>query len=168
MKLTNFFPSQHALDRAKLRFGIELSDATEWFNELMKDANYVSSNGKYRLTYESSGLQIIVDIRNNAIVTVHDSLKLDFLRPSIEREMRRMKREFTKKRRQIELDQALSMQKHAELAVNKAKARNPNTRSLIEGRMDEVKTIIKGYEMRIKRMEDEFYAKCKAVELISE
>lgn len=163
-----YTPSRHATDRLKIRFGIAADKAAKWINDKMRNAKYVSSNGKNRLTYENDGVQIVVDDTTRVVITVHHAVTTSFLRPVLEREMRKLSREHTRLVRQIELDHAMTLRKYADNAVNYAKARNPKTRDLISGRMTELKAVADGYMARIERMEDEYDAKVRAVELIAE
>src|SRR5690625_4100465 len=95
-----YSPTCHAIERARMRFGVKSEKVTEWINEVMKGAKYVASQGKNRLLYESSdgNIRIIVDANTRAVVTVHHALRMDFLRPTLEREIRKIKRESTRQR----------------------------------------------------------------------
>ncbi len=163
-----YTPSRHVTDRLKIRFGIAADKATKWINDKMRKAKYVSSNGKNRLTYENDGVQIVVDDSTHVVITVHHAVTTSFLRPVLDRELRKMERGHTRLIRQIELDMAMSLRKYADMAINYAKARNPKTRELISERMAEVQAIIDGYEMRMERSEDEYKQRVRAVELIAE
>src|SRR5690625_3133306 len=121
-------PTKHAIERAELRFGITPDNAADWFNELMRKAKYVASNGKNGLVYQVDDIRLVVDGMTNAIITVHDSLSADFLKPALERELRKLKREYTRLIRKLELEYAESLQEIGDMAVNRAKARNPKTR----------------------------------------
>lgn len=160
-------PSKHAVDRARLRFGIETDKVETWVNSLMEDATYVGSQGDRRKIFEKDNVRLIVDVVNNVVITVHNAVSVKFLKPVIEREIRKMERAHTKLMRQIELDLALSIKKYAEMAVNKANARNPKTRELISERMDEVQAVIDGYKYRMERMEDDHKQRIRAAEMIA-
>src|SRR5690625_2397889 len=89
-------PTKHAAERDELRLGITRGKAADWFNESMRKAKYVASNGKNGLVYQAGDIRIVVDGMTNAIITVHDSLRADFLKPILERELRKLKREYTR------------------------------------------------------------------------
>src|SRR5690625_152596 len=127
-------PTKHAIERAELRFGITPESAVNWFNELMNKAKYVASNGKNGLVYQVDDIRLVVDGMTNAIITVHDSLSADFLKPVLERELRKLKREDTLAIRKLELEYAEALKEIGEMAINRARARNPKIRELIEGR----------------------------------
>lgn len=162
-----YTPSRHAIDRLALRFGVEADKATKWFNDKMRKAKYVASNGRNGLTYEVEDARIVVDGNTNVIITIHHKVTTSFLQPVLERELRKMARQHTKVIRQIELDHAMTLRKYADTAFNYARARNPKTRELIAGRMAELQAVADGYMTRIERMNDEYNARVRAVELIS-
>jgi len=165
-----YSPTCHAIERARMRFGVKSEKVTEWINEVMKGAKYVASQGKNRLLYESSdgNIRIIVDANTRAVVTVHHALRMDFLRPTLEREIRKIKRESTRQIRATERDLAEAYAELADKMMNYANARNPHTRELIEGRIDRLHADIRGLKRNIERLKDEVNAKVKAIELIAE
>ena len=165
-----YSPTSHAIERARMRFGIKSEKVTEWVNEVMKGAKYVASQGKNRLLYESSdgNIRIIVDANTRAVVTVHHALRMDFLRPALEREIRKIKREGTRNIRALERSLAGQYARLAEQMTNYANARNPQTRELVGGRMAETERHIEGTRRKIERLEDETKAKIKAIEVIAE
>ena len=160
-------PTKHAIERAELRFGIAPESAVNWFNELMREAKYVASNGKNGLVYQADDIRLVVDGMTNAIITVHDSLSADFLKPILERELRKLKREYTRLIRKLELEYAEALQEIGDMAVNRARARNPRTRALIEGRINDKQAYADGVVKRIERLQDEWQAKERAIEVIS-
>jgi len=161
-------PTKHAIERAELRFGIAPESAINWFNDLMRKAKYVAANGKNGLVYQADDIRLVVDGMTNAIITVHDSLSADFLKPTLERELRKLKREYTRLTRKLELEYAEALQEIGDMAVNRAKARNPKTRGLIESRIAEKQAYADGVARRIERIQDEWQAKERAIEVISE
>src|SRR5690625_1422903 len=161
-------PTKHAVERAELRFGITPDNAADWFNELMRKAKYVASNGKNGLVYQADDIRLVVDGMTNAIITVHDSLRADFLKPVLERELRKLKREYTRAIRKLELEHAESLQEIGDMAVNRARARNPKIRELIEGRIRDKQAYADGGARRIERLTDEWQRKERAIEVISE
>lgn len=161
-------PTKHAIERAELRFGIAPENAVNWFNELMRKAKYVASNGKNGLVYQADDIRLVVDGMTNAIITVHDSLSTEFLKPTLERELRKLKREYTRAIRKLELEYAEALQEIGDMAVNRARARNPKIRELIEGRIRDKQSYADGVVRRIERLTDEWQAKERAIEVIAE
>ena len=163
-----YYVTHHAAERARLRFGIESERVGEWFNEMMSKAKYVSSQGGGRLLYEADGVQFIVGDKTRTVITVHPATRLDFLRPTLEREIRKIRREYTRNIRALERSLAGQYARLAEQMTNYANARNPQTRDLVGGRMEETERHIEGTRRKIERMEDEVKAKVKAIEVITE
>lgn len=162
--------TKHALERARIRFGVETDEVEAWANDIMRTARYVSSQGGGRLLYESSDgeIQFVVSDSTHIIITVHGTLRLDFLKPALEREVRKIKRESTRQLRTIERHIADAYSDLAERMTNYANARNPNTRLLIEGRIKETELGIGDLRRKLERLEDETQAKIKAIDVISE
>lgn len=167
---TKYMPTSHAIERARLRFGIPSEAVTEWINEIMEDAKYIAAQGKSRLLFESEDgdIRIIVDRNTHAVITVHHAIRTDFLRPALEREIRKIKRETTRKIRLTERNLADQYQKLGEQMANYSNARNPQTRELIGNRIEQTENTIEGIKRSIERMKDEMNAKIKAIELIAE
>lgn len=162
-----YTPTRHTIDRARLRFGIPSESVADWINGLMSEAKYVAANGK-RSIYEAGDIQIIVDSTTQAVITVHHALRTDFLRPALEREIRKIRREYTRKIRATERKLAGQYRRLGEQFVNFSNARNPQTRALIGERIEQTENIIEGVKQGIERMKDDMQAKIKAIELIAE
>src|SRR5690625_2519775 len=147
-----YSPTSHAIERARMLCGVKAEKDTEWINEVMKGAKYVAEQGKNRLLYESSdgNIRIIVDANTRAVVTVHHALRMDFLRPALEREIRKIKRESTRRIRMTERNLAEAYAELAERMMNFANARNPQTRKLIEGRIESIQADISDLERHIE------------------
>lgn len=160
--------SHHAVERARLRFGIEGHRVVDWINGVMRDAKYVSSQGGHRLIYEYDGMKIVVDGKNRRVITVHPNTRLDFLRPTLEREVRKIKRETTRNIRAAERRLAKEYKELGERIINYANARNPNTREIVAEGVSEKEVQIQQIKLEIRRMEDELTAKMKAIEVITE
>src|SRR5690625_722593 len=114
-------PTKHAIDRAELRFGIAPENAVNWFNELMRKAKYVASNGKNGLVYQVDDIRLVVDGMTNAIITVHDALSADFLKPVLARELSKLKREYTRAIRSLELEYTDALQDMSEITGSRAR-----------------------------------------------
>lgn|SRR5699024_1030695 len=163
-----YYVTHHAAERARLRFGIEGHSVVEWINDVMKKAKYVSSQGNDRLLYEHKDMQIIVGGNSRKIITIHPNTRLDFLRPALEREIRKIKRETTRNIRAAERRLAKEYKELGERLINYANAKNPNTRDIVAERVSEKESIIKDLKLSIERMEDDLTAKVKAIEVITE
>lgn len=165
---TKYYPTTHAVERARLRFGIPSEVVSEWINAIMEDAKLVTTNGNKTLIYEAEDVRLVIDGRNNAVITLHHVLRTDFLRPALEREMRKIKRESTRQTRELERRLAKAYAELSERMMNYANARNPQTRELISERIDDVNSYINELESEIERLQDETQAKLRAIELIAE
>src|SRR5690625_3716610 len=99
-----YSPTSHAIERARMRYGVKSAKVTEWVNDIMKGAKYVAAQGKNSLLHESSygNIRITVDANTRAVFTVHHALRTDVLRPALEREIRKIKRESTRQIRATE------------------------------------------------------------------
>src|SRR5699024_1901636 len=160
--------THHALERARMRFGVDIKDAEKWANDLMKRGRYVCAQAGDRLLYRNGEYRILVDTRKNTIITVYKETNIDFLRPTLEREIRKIRREYTRNIRALERSLAGQYARLAEQMTNYANARNPQTRELVGDRMEETERHIEGTRRKIERMKDEVKAKVKAIEVIAE
>lgn len=160
--------TQHAIDRANARFGVGASEVIEWVNDKMRGAKYVSSASNGTLTYVKEGVQIVVNPQVNRVITLYNEISLAFLQPVLEREIRKLERQHTKEVRRVELDKAMLLKEYGKMAVNHANARNPKTRELIKGRMDETMTKVGSKDNEIERISAQFAGKIKAIEMMAE
>lgn len=161
-------PTMHALERVKLRLGVSSERAGDWFVDFMSKAEYVASSGKHRMVYEKDGVQAIVDNRNNAIVTIHAEVRIDFLRPVFEREVRKLRREGTRQIRMLERRLAEGYATLSKATLNYANACNPNTRRVIGETIQTINRSVSDLTIDIERKEDEIQAKIKAIEVLAE
>lgn len=166
--VTNYMPTTHAIDRAKARFGIDAEHVADWLNAMMEDATLIGRNDSGYLTYKSHDVRIVVNEDTNTVITVHHDVKTDFLRPALERELRKLKRHYTKVIRQLELKYAEALRDMGDMAINRAKARNPQTRELIAERLADKQRQADEFATEIERLTSEWKSKVRAIELISE
>ena len=165
-----YIPTEHAIERLNHRFGISPNKAIEWFNNTMKSASYLSSQKTKRSnigTYEIPGARITVNTDDKIIITIKPLIDTSILKPVFEREQRKLRREVTRNVRKIELMQAELMAEIAEHAMNKARARNPKTRELIQTRMDELQTRIERMNADKQLEKDRMTNFVKATEIYS-
>lgn len=165
---TKYVPSKHALERARLRYGVDPKRFNEWINELMSKAKYVASNGMNGLTYAVDELRIVIDDKSKTVITIHDEPTTAFIRPILERELRKLNRLHTRSIRKLELEYAKKLQEHAEMVMNRAKARNPKTRQLISKRIQSKQDEINELITKMERIDDDFNHKRKTIEVIAE
>lgn len=163
-----YYPTRHAVDRLALRFGVGSAKASAWVNDKMKNAVYVGSNGRNGLTYESGEYRLVIDDKTGAVITVHSKISTDFLSEALAREMRKIKREHIRNVRKTEKRRAYCYTELAEMMLNHANARNPNTRKIIESRINAKENQIKQMTQNIERMKDEHKQRERAAELIAE
>src|SRR5699024_12242237 len=98
---TNYVPSRHALERARLRYGIDPKRFNDWINGLMSKAKYVASNGMNGLTYAVDELRIVIDDKSKTVITIHDEPTTEFIRPLLERELRKLNRKNLRSSRKL-------------------------------------------------------------------
>lgn len=164
-----YMPSLHAINRAVLRYGVPSPEVIEWVNERMKDAIFVGKSDTHKHIYESiDGIRMIIDVDTNAVVTILNTISTEFLAPIMEREKRKLHRKYTRQIRKLELEYAERLTELAEMAINRAKARNPKIRDIIAERITNVQRIINELSTEIERLNDEMSARMRAIEVIAE
>ena len=139
--MKTYTPTLHAIDRAKHRLGIEVSDAAKWFNSAMQQAKYIGSQtikGTLQGIYEYDVHRIVVDLTNKTIITIKPTADTTIIRNIIEKEFRKLSREVTRNTRLLEKEIAELTVQMGERMVAKANAKNPNTRAIIQRDIDEV------------------------------
>ena len=169
--VAEYQPTTHAINRARIRYGIEPAEAAEWINDCMRNATMIGRDGTRHGNpiYESEeGVRFVINPNNNTVITVLGDTATDFLRPALERELRKLNRFYTRSIRQSELEYAHALRELSDMAINRARARNPKTRELIAERMSDKQADIDGLLTDIERMNDEWKAKKRAIEVISE
>ena len=139
--MKTYTPTLHAIDRAKHRLGIEVSDAARWFNSAMQQARYVGSQtmkGALQGIYEYGNHRIIVNMSDKTIITIKPTVDTSIIRSIIDKEFRKLSREVTRNTRLLEKEIAELTVQMGERMVAKANAKNPNTRAIIQRDIDEV------------------------------
>ncbi|MDQ0174439.1 hypothetical protein [Bacillus chungangensis] len=156
----------HAIERAHLRFGVALENAETWFREELRRAKYISSQGSNKIIYENEGKTFVVNVDERKIITVRPTADAAFLQPIFERERRKAKRLLTKTTRALELEMAHLLIEKGEQTLNKARARNPKTRALIQERINEIEAKINECKTDIARAKDEYENHCRVLSLV--
>lgn len=152
-------PTVHAVRRIKERCGVEEVHATNFVNQLMQTAKYVTTQGK-RLVYlhEGRGVMIVVNAEEGVIITVHPAespketnaestqiksektITIDRISAAIKRELSRMTTQLRREIRKLTEQQAQLNVNIAELALNKVRCKAPHTKALIQTRIDAIIT----------------------------
>ena len=152
-------PTVHAVRRIKERCGVEEVHATNFVNQLMQTAKYVTTQGK-RLIYlhEGRGLMIVVNSEEGAVITVHPAespketnaestqikskatITIDRISSAIKRELSRMTTQLRREIRKLTEQQAQLNVSIAELTLNKIRCKAPHTQALIQTRIDAIIT----------------------------
>src|SRR5690606_41449394 len=99
-------------------------------------------------------IQDVVDISNVQLYTIKTADNTTIINPKIEHEGRLIKREVTRNTRKHELAIAQLTIEMGERMVAYARARNPQTRDLIQRDINEIQTAISGHEAAITREQD--------------
>jgi len=147
--MTTYNPSVHAVERIRERFGIMEENAKNFVNQLMAVAKYVTTQPDGKVVYKHAGrdTMIVVDERTKTIVTVKPPVTLKAqlsasnpfykdITATIKRELTKAQRQFTKEFRSLSESQALVQIEIAQLTLNKARAKNPKTQSVIQANID--------------------------------
>src|SRR5699024_2766832 len=164
--ITKYYLTKHAYDRAKLRFGIDPEHAPEWVNEKMKEARLLDTNDDKCDVYEDEGIRFVIDPKKNAVVTMHSNATASSLRPIINRELRKLERNYGPQSRKLERVYAELLQELADIAMNRSRAKNPDTRRLITERMQNKQREIDEVVTNMERVYDEYKSRKKALEII--
>lgn len=149
-------PTVHAVRRIKERCGVEEVHATNFVNQLMQTAKYVTTQGK-RLIYlhEGRGMMIVVNAEEGAVITVHPAespkvdvkptqskatITIDRISAAIKRELSRMTTQLRREIRKLTEQQAELNVNIAEMNLKKIRCRAPHTQALIQTRIDAIIT----------------------------
>jgi len=173
--------TRHAKKRVIERLGVISEQAINHVNQLMQTA-YLQGHTKGRhgfcrvYDHPKTKTRLIVANDCDKIITVYKfpesvdktGIRTDFLRPLLEREKRKIDRHYTRAIRKLELQYAENLRELADMAINRARARNPKTRELIAERMADRREEGERLTEKIERLQDEWKAKVKVIEVISE
>lgn len=159
-----YIPSNHAIERAVLRFGVAANEAVSWFNDLMRKAKYVKTESN-KLMYEANDGYIVVDGETHRIITIKPKVDVESLKEIFDREKRKARRILTKTTRTLEMEIAHLTIELGEQALNKARAKNPNTREIIQRKIDGLQTEIDACNLRIEKAKDEYSRFLRAIKI---
>src|SRR5690625_4566487 len=87
-----YTPTRHAIERARLRFGIDAEYVTDWINAMMAQAKRIGTSGAKGVVYKSEDVRIVVDETTGLVITLHPELDAGFLKRSDERRVRIVRR----------------------------------------------------------------------------
>lgn len=149
--------TNHASQRIVQRIGIAADEATRWANKFIDSAMLAVTqrkNGVLQHIYEKDGWRMVVDEDSRTVVTVLSGVDASFLEPIFDRERRKLQRDVTRKIRSLELEQAHILADIAKHAINRARAKNPNTRALIQRRIDDLQAKVSEKDIEIERQHD--------------
>src|SRR5699024_12268422 len=88
-------PTTHAINRARIRYGIEPAEAAEWINECMRNATMIGRDGTRhgnRIYESGEGVRSVINPNNNTVIRGLGDKATDFLRPALEGELRKLNR----------------------------------------------------------------------------
>lgn len=159
-----YTPSLHAIERAGLRFGVPSEKATQWFNDLMTKSRYLLTQkvgGKTQTVYECEGKQLVVDAKNNVIVTIKPvtsvaSPIVGTICKTVEREFRKLHRQFTRDSRALNIELAEINVEIAQLGLNKARAKSPKVQACIQAKIDALAAQASEVKTKLDRLADDF------------
>lgn len=122
--------SKHATERIRQRVGISsIEAATQWANELISKAAHTKRDG-HKLHYITEHFEIVCD--KETVVTVKPTEKENQYFAKV---AGIIKRELTKDLQQFKREYRKAEIAVAELTLNLLKARNPNTKQIINERL---------------------------------
>lgn len=153
MSNVEYTPTLHAIERAHHRLGVEPTNAQRWFNETMRKAKYLYSRKK-QAYYDVEDVRLVVDTDTQTIVTIYPKFDTTMLKPIFDRERRRLRREVIREVRRHELEIAELTIRKGERMTAKARARNPQTREIIQRDIDVLQTMIDERAAAITREND--------------
>src|SRR5690625_7955298 len=90
-----YTPTRHAIERARLRFGIEAEPVSEWINAMMAQAKRIGTSSAKGGVYKTEYVRSVVDETTGLVITMHAKLDEDYLKQTQERERRKKKRLYT-------------------------------------------------------------------------
>lgn len=136
-------PTIHAVERLRDRLGVNEADAKAYVNEMMRKANYVTTQDGGNLVYkcEDSGSMVVVNAETNVIVTVlppkrQTGIISAAIRGTVEKELRKASDTFKRVYRQYTLQLADVNLEIAELFRNKVRCNHPGTQETIQAQID--------------------------------
>ena len=166
--MSQYIPTTHAIDRLQHRLGVKPTQAKRWVNEALCKATYLITQkvrGQAQAIYEHKGVRLVVDELTKTVITVKPTVDTSILKPVFEREFRRLKREVTRNTRKLELIIAELTVQMGERMTAKARAKNPQTRGIIDVEVQQIAGLINDKQAEIKRELDKLENFRKATEV---
>ena len=167
-------PTTHAVERIRERFGIMEEHAKNFVNQLMETALYVTTNPNGTKVYKHTGKDVMlaIDPKKNVVITILppanegernkytkvivNNVIVDKARATIQREIAKARRQFTKEFRSLSESQALIQIEIADLTLRKVRARNPKTQATIQAKIDVALTVFDEIGSAIGELQAEF------------
>lgn len=156
--MTKYTARPHAVDRALLRFGISSEYAENWFNQLMSTARHIGEEGK-RQVYDHKGKRIIV--QGTEIITIFNVADLPFagkVSTVVERELKRLKKVYDKRTKELEINLAEENIEFATVKLNYLKAKSPKVKRTLQIKLGEISERLNVINLELSRMKDEYKA----------
>lgn len=182
LRKLKYRPTVHAIERMREYFGTKEIHAVDYANELMKGAQFVTTQPESgRKVYKSivQDVMIVVGATDNAIITILPSQEMrkevespkpvsvqvlqsgaltDVIRATIERELRKARRTFKRSYRQYTLELAKLNVKIAESKLNKVRCKHPGTQAIIQAQIDALEAEAKSLQDAMSTQESEYRA----------
>src|SRR5690625_7651196 len=83
-----YTPTRHAIERARLRFGIDAEHVTERINAIMAQAKRIGTSGAKGDVYKTEDARVVVEETNGRVITMHPERDAWLRKPTCEREKR--------------------------------------------------------------------------------
>ncbi|MCA1800331.1 MAG: hypothetical protein LC650_03470, partial [Actinobacteria bacterium] len=126
----------HAEKRIQERFGIQSAHIANWANQMLANSikAYTQEDGREVYQHRTKEVFLVVDAKDMLVITTIDkpiekvkfrSPFLDAMLPQLERELFKMKRDYTRKRRAMEKNHAETVTERGLTLERRAAAKNP-------------------------------------------
>lgn len=157
----------HAKAAVQKRFGILPEHVTNWCNQILSNSveAYTEYEGRVVYQHRTKEVFLAVDRNDLLVVTVIDkpiekvkvrSPFLDAMLPQLERELAKMKRDYTRKRRALEKVHAETTLERGYILERRAKACNPDTQANLAREASLVASQIKDIELELHKMKRDY------------
>lgn len=177
------YTTNHAIERALERLESPQkqmkSHISAWLRQLMTTAVYVGEKGNGRIfDHPNTRTRMVLDKKKDIIVTVYgmddvepseipnltieeiakfsESTIMTKARATIQRELTKARRQFTREFRSLSESQALIQLEIAEMTLRKARARNPKTQAVIQASIDVALSVFDEIGSAISELQAEF------------
>ena len=159
LRKLKYKPSVHAVERMREYLGIKEIHAVDFANKLMVDAQFVlrQDSGRRLFKNDKHDVMIVLDAVKNTLITILPSQEkrkeiaeptqvkeetavnnpvISAARATIQRELAKARRLFTRETRALKLEIAEIGVEIAQAVVNKVRCKNPSTQAIIQRNID--------------------------------